>query len=329
MSFFLSVPRELNVLIVEYLSVPDALKFASTCHFLHDNPPFDPELLGLLKLVDTTRSINSPEEMGMTSLHAVVDKLISLESESFLRRLFLHPSVSLSSEDIDTITCSLQEAACTRHNEVMLLSEDFYHPVLHFAVELCEKYKDIDDGDAMECVKSMIIDALHTIVNTVPFDEDLYYRALHVHWHNETDESKIPQVVNLEKFIHLAIATDHVYDYIELKSRRGKTFCLANYKYRTMPDGNFTTGQKRVTDQDVYSVIRYDSRDIFMHLRLDSTDVLRGILEASGRCCTIERADQESDGYNKACGICKGVGTLREMYQERLERMLSMESYLS
>ncbi len=285
MSFFL-IPRELTALIVENLSVLDFLNFTSTCHYLHDNPPYDSTLLELLSFVNITRS---PQRQ--VDLYDLMTRQMTMRSERTLSRLFLHDDVELSHTTMETIAKVVENYT---------ISND---PMIDFVVRLCERYKFTSDHVAL-----MVRDTFDVAVLMIPLNEDLYYRLLHLLWHENTTGPWVLKISDLEKFIHLAIATDHADAYRELKSRRPQAVLR-----------DFTCRRKNVTDQDIYSTIRYGSREIYAYLYPRHTDFLQSLLSVAGEY--NGHIELDNNDYNKVCGICEGTITLKQMYQEHMEGM--------
>ncbi len=321
---FSLIPVEVTTLIVEFLSITDAVNFTSSCHFLHDNSPYDPVLLSLLAsarnwcpVIPTVAKYSQVLE-GMSkkkkqdNMKSLVSFMLCIGMREELSRLFIYNDflkesvLRLILEALEDLCAGLREHQGRLNPGAVLFITDLR---VNYGCEGDQSY---------ECIMKRIVQIAFDLVNdSLPLDEESYYHLLHLHWHtSETvKDDEIHEVVDLEKFINLAIATDHIDAYRELKSRRTQAdledFLLLGDSYN-------------VTDQDVYSVIRYDSRNIFGSLDVEHTQLVKNLV----KMCFEYSEIYYNGSYIPLCGICDNPPTLKESFQRSMREMLSLESHL-
>ncbi len=244
----LSLPIECTSWIVRYLSVSEALTLTSTCKYLHSQGPYDVPLKRILERVSGFKDSSAP-------VQHLIESLVTCNASDELRRLLLHgfPNYHLLVNTSDTILTTL-----------FRLSLD-PKPLTSFLISACES---LFDKQLETHSRRILDDVIHIVCGLNFFNEEIVYHMLHLHWHYESDII-IPysSIVNLERFIHLAILMDCCESYtklIQLRTSSGlETF-------------NSLSGEigDKVTDQDVFTVVRYGSRGVFWELSLRSSPTL-------------------------------------------------------
>ncbi len=146
------------------------------------------------------------------------------------------------------------------------------------------------------------------------FDEDLYYRLCHIRWHeNRTYDPSVSGKVDTERFIHLAILTGNNNVYKRLVHRRPSNAVLSSH-FIFMDAQDY---RLKVTDQDIYTIIRYGSYDIYNDLGLCETLEVRSILSM----CKFKRRSK--------CGVCCPRPTLMQVIQEKQDHLDMLKSLLA
>ncbi len=308
------------MLMVENLPVLDSLNFVSTCHYLHDNPPYDPTLLELLELVNSNRRDVYDSSGEMTEIEISVEDIDNLTEED-INKLVAERMVDLGitteeEVDLNSLVGEMPKRTFDRlflsyrplkRSTLDIISEQSKSavqntPILYSLMDLCERHQDYEEFSV----------SMSESILALALDEDLYYRALHLLWHHNT--AGVRQVVDLERFIHLAIATDNLTAYEHLIFRR---------KEAVLKD--FTCyNRENVTDQDVYSVIRYGSKEIYDYLSPLRTGFLYGLLGMTCEHNDLIEMEDDYREYSKECGICNKAASLKQIYQEHMEIMLAM-----
>ncbi len=302
MDFFPLLPIECIVGIVRYLSIPEALDFTSTCHFLHDNEPYDIPLGKVLVRVSTVqRSVNFGSDLFSVMLkERAIDEL----SRLFLSQINDSTIYDLLNSQDGIFTSELES----------LVGPTF--DLLGFFTSFCE-YQVLLWG--MGVIRSFARNIItHMLRHGHPFDENLYYRLCHVRWHKrETyDDTYVSKkVTDLERFIHLAILTGNANVYKRLVLRRRHCATLSSrFVFSDIQDYKL-----RVTDQDICTVIRYKSSNIYRMLGLQETPGLKSLMSI----CKFK-----NNSHKLTCGLCNPRLTISEQCRKRQNHLDMMKSLL-
>ncbi len=307
-----SLPIECLVGIVQFLSVQDSLKFTSTCKYLHYSQPYDTTLR---KILERVHGQESPVDIA----DVVALQLDDLAFDELQRLLFfLFPTIK--DETVSMLICGGGDIAYGPLIQEMMTSRTYQRQLVNFSVTFCEYLMEVTP---MDIVKPFVHEINKHVVrysSHETFDEDLYYRLSHVEWHDHErhDSYRVSKrIVDLERFIHLAILTDNPKVYEELVLRRYTVFNNSILE-ATHPG-------LAVTDQDVYTIIRYASSKIFYFLKLQLVKKVRPFLDM----CELEcQSCMDKSAWYGPCGLCLPRPTLLEQYEEKLKRLTDLRCLL-